>query len=88
MYENFKKSPQNPFNQAHMARASPSFSPPFSARPRARQADLSPFRSSPHTDNATKEDKVEALQSQKAEIARRFVPLFTLSLGSTTALTC
>ncbi|GAA5913830.1 hypothetical protein JCM8208_004764 [Rhodotorula glutinis] len=41
MYEAFKKSPQNPFNQAHMAH------------------------------NATKEDKVEALQSQKAEIARR-----------------
>ena len=43
MYENFKKSPQNPFNQAHMARASLSSSPPFSARPRARQADFSPF---------------------------------------------
>ncbi|TKA51011.1 hypothetical protein B0A53_05703 [Rhodotorula sp. CCFEE 5036] len=41
LYESFKKSPQNPFNQAHMAH------------------------------NATKDDKVSALQAQKAEIARR-----------------
>ncbi|BGP56270.1 hypothetical protein JCM8202_001411 [Rhodotorula sphaerocarpa] len=41
LYENFKKSPQNPFNQAYMSH------------------------------NATKEDKVEALQAQKAETARR-----------------
>ncbi|GAA5881349.1 hypothetical protein JCM3774_002881 [Rhodotorula dairenensis] len=41
LYESFKKSPQNPFNQAHMAH------------------------------NATKDDKVAALQAQKADIARR-----------------
>lgn len=41
LYESFKKSPQNPFNQAHMAH------------------------------NATKDDKVSALQAQKADIARR-----------------
>ncbi|BGP41054.1 hypothetical protein JCM10450v2_005073 [Rhodotorula kratochvilovae] len=41
LYEAFKKSPQNPFNQAHMAH------------------------------NASKDDKVAALQSQKDEIARR-----------------
>ncbi|GAA5852999.1 hypothetical protein JCM8547_004764 [Rhodosporidiobolus lusitaniae] len=41
MYENFKKAPENPFNQAHIA----------------------------HT--ATKEDKVAALEAQKAEMARR-----------------
>ncbi|GAA5821719.1 hypothetical protein JCM3770_007236 [Rhodotorula araucariae] len=41
LYEAFKKSPQNPFNQAHMAH------------------------------NATKDDKVAALQAQKDEIARR-----------------
>ncbi|TNY17551.1 DUF1014-domain-containing protein [Rhodotorula diobovata] len=41
MYEAFKKSPQNPFNQAHLSH------------------------------NATKDDKVAALQAQKADIARR-----------------
>ncbi|GAA5935188.1 coiled-coil domain-containing protein 124 [Sporobolomyces koalae] len=41
MFDNFKKSPQNPFNQTHM------------------------------THNATKADKVAALQAQKEEIARR-----------------
>ncbi|POY73938.1 hypothetical protein BMF94_2980 [Rhodotorula taiwanensis] len=41
LFESFKKSPQNPFNQAHMAH------------------------------NATKDDKVAALQGQKADIARR-----------------
>ncbi|GAA5979699.1 hypothetical protein JCM11641_004057 [Rhodosporidiobolus odoratus] len=41
MFESFKKSPKNPFNQQHMEH------------------------------NATKEDKVAALEAQKAEMARR-----------------
>ncbi|GAA5916772.1 hypothetical protein JCM6882_003057, partial [Rhodosporidiobolus microsporus] len=41
MFEAFKKSPQNPFNQAHIQH------------------------------NATKEDKVAALEAQKAEMAKR-----------------
>ncbi|GAA6063107.1 hypothetical protein JCM10212_002629 [Sporobolomyces blumeae] len=41
LYESFKKSPQNPFNQTHMSH------------------------------NATKQDKVAALEAQKAELARR-----------------